>query len=260
MSLKIFIFLVVDLFFSMVLAADHLPGESYFYIKETTGDVYLLSWKKQNSHPPKPNEKYDRKKHFGVWLDFPHDNTCLTTRGLVLERDTLGPIKVYENKPCFISEGLWYDPYTDAYYDDAKEIEIDHVVPLKQAYIAGAHSWTWKQRCSYFNFLGNRNHLIPIEGKVNSAKLDNGPEEWMPPNVDYHCQYLSNWLRVKAIWKLMLSEIETKTISTINQSLTCDPKLFILYSEELKDLRSKADITAEDCLDAVSHTEGKPID
>jgi hypothetical protein len=165
---------------------------------------------------------------------------------LVLQRDTLDVLKVYDEHPCTVEAGLWHDFYTDEDYTDAKQIEIDHVVPLKNAYLSGAYEWPWSKRCAYFNFLGNPYHLVPIEEHANTAKLDRGPEKWMPPNKGYSCQYLSNWMRVKTIWGLRLSQPEGEFIRQQVSALQCDAGLFRMSKAELNQQRNYAEHVGND--------------
>lgn len=238
------------LIFSWTLAADQLPGNKFFLVDDSKASINLLQWKQFNKKPPLPPEKYVRQKHFGVWIDFPNDHTCLTTRGLVLERESKTPIQVYPKDPCFVAQGSWFDPYTDHFYSKATEVEIDHVVPLKNAYISGAFRWPWKIRCAYFNFLGNRTHLIPIESSVNRDKSDKSIEQWLPPNQKYYCQYVSNWLRNKAIWNLMMSENEVRAIIQIVKSFRCDPNLYQMGHDELLNQRNSIREIANLCPDS----------
>ena len=172
------VFVILSLGFgSLAFAYNQLPGDKYFLVSEnsTRGEVDLLRWSEIDEAAPAPAEKYNRLHDFGAWQDFAGDNTCFDTRALVLQRDSLAPLTL--SSKCYIASGLWHDPYTDADYSSAKEIEIDHVVPLKNAYISGASEWTWPRRCAYLNFMGNNFHLLAVQGKANEAKLDKASAE-----------------------------------------------------------------------------------
>jgi hypothetical protein len=41
---------------------------------------------------------------------------------------------------CKVTSGTWYDPYTDRTYSDPQDLDIDHVVPLANAWRSGAPS------------------------------------------------------------------------------------------------------------------------
>lgn len=228
-------------------SADQLDGSKHYVVKDSGNTIQFLTWTTINAPAPKPVEKYVRKKHFGIWIDFPSDDTCLTTRGLVLERESQAPLQFHEEYPCYVAQGLWHDKYTNAEYTSAKDIEIDHVVPLKNAYLSGASEWNWPKRCAYFNFIGNDTHLVPIQDKANSDKLDRGPDRWMPPNPEYHCQYLSNWMRVKTIWGLRISESEGAAIRKMTSELQCSPQLMKMTRKQLEEQRAIAKRIASEC-------------
>jgi Protein of unknown function (DUF1524) len=222
-------------------ALDQLPGNKFYLISQLsppTNQLDLLELQEHDLTPPQPTEKYARDHHFGSWIDFSSEPSCLTTRGLVLARDTTAPIEVYPDDPCYVLKGKWWDPYTNKQFVDAKKVQVDHVVPLKEAYIAGAYKWSWKKRCAYSNFLGNNYHLIAVDGPTNTQKSDQGPDRWMPPNQQFHCEYVSHWLHIKAIWNLMLSEDEVLAIRQVIKSNRCDPSLFKMSSRELTQQRA----------------------
>lgn len=244
---RLTVILLCMVWVSQVLAADALPGTKHFVVDDSGPVVDFLALQQINAPAPKPVTKYKREFHFGRWMDFPTDDTCLTTRGLVLDRETLVPLKFYEHYPCHVAKGYWYDPYTDRKYSLATQVEIDHAVPLKNAYLSGAWEWSWRRRCSYFNFLATNVHLIPIESKTNSAKLDYGPERWLPPNKKYHCQYVANWMRIKTIWKLRLSEKEATAIQNLVLARKCNPEQFTMTQEELAAQRLEIIKTANQC-------------
>ena len=237
---------------SSAFAADHLAGNKYFEITQppaVTAELDLQAWTEHDVAPPAPAEKYVRNHHFGVWIDPASEPTCLTTRGLVLRRETKAPIAVFPADPCYVEKGDWVDPYTGKEFTDAKLVQIDHMVPLKAAYLAGAYDWPWKKRCAYTNFMGNSYHLIPIEGVINAKKSDMSPDQWLPPNTAYHCQYVANWLHVKAIWQLKIAEAEAQGIKRIIHDENCDPALFKMSGDELSQQQAKITEFANQCPD-----------
>jgi Protein of unknown function (DUF1524) len=172
---------------------------------------------------PLPTEHYDRKKHFGGWIHFANDTSCLDTRGLVLERDSKAQV---DFTGCRITAGQWQDPYTDQDFKLSKDIQIDHVVPLKHAYMTGAFEWTNKKRCQYANYLGNHFHLLSVSGFENMRKGDRGPLEYLPPNQKFTCEYLKDWLEIKYIWNLRVTPKEADQILQIVKKENCDQTEF----------------------------------
>lgn len=234
---------------------DRLPGSSFFAVAEDnmagftlaperllapvlaqlreTGAINVLRWSRFGNPAPQPLEKYVRDLHFGPWMDPANEPSCFNIRALVLARDSRRPITTVAGQPCFVATGLWYDPYTNRTFTDSRQVQIDHVVALKNAYISGGHRWDWKTRCAYANFMGNRFHLIAVDGPTNMQKGDMAPHGFMPPNFAYRCEYLASWLRIKLIWGLWISEPEAAAIQNAIRTQRCDPRLFNFPKNEL---------------------------
>jgi len=197
------------------------------------GVLNLLQWTLHPQPPPMPSERYHRTWHFGRWINDPTDETCYNTRTKVLIRDSEGPVSFKERNHCLVESGDWQDPYAGMELRSSREIQIDHMVPLKNAYLAGAWQWNYQTRCTYANFLGNRFHLISASGRENMRKGDRGPDGYLPPNESYHCEYLENWLKVKLIWGLNMTPSEIQAIREDVRQSGCNPKNFRLSTAEL---------------------------
>jgi hypothetical protein len=211
------------------------------------GSMNALRWIQFPRPAPRPVDRYVRAFHFGGWIDRPSEPSCLNTRALVLVRDTRRRVTFTAENPCIVATGGWADPYTAKTFIDAPEIQIDHVVPLKHAYIAGAWTWDWKTRCAYSNYMGNLFHLMSVEGVANSAKGDAPPQVWMPPNPAFRCQYLANWLRIKLIWRMMISEPEAAGMTAMLQQLNCPKEMFQVSAQDLLQQRQLIMQSQRDC-------------
>ena len=194
----------------------------YFVFTPATTDAVNLSAFKRISSPfPQPAQDYDRDDQFGEWIK-PDKNSCLNTRGIVLKRDSKVDISV--NEKCTVESGQWYDPYTDKDYTNADDIQIDHVVALKNAYMTGGHTWDAKKKCLYANYLGNNFHLLAVNGPENMKKSDKSPYEYVPPNREFVCEYLRTWLEIKYIWDLKMTPREVAAIQSEIRSNHCTDK------------------------------------
>ncbi|WP_413287600.1 DUF1524 domain-containing protein [Bdellovibrio sp. HCB337] len=196
--------------------------------------VNLLSWTLHPEAPEMPDEKYQRQHHFGRWINDPTDETCYNTRAKVLIRDSEGPVSFKEKNHCLVEKGDWADPYAGDMITESKNIQIDHMVPLKHAYITGAWEWDYQTRCTYANFMGNNFHLITANGRENMRKGDRGPDQYLPPNQAYRCEYLKNWLKIKLIWQLKMTPTEISAIRRTFEENDCQLKDFSLSQRELK--------------------------
>lgn len=181
-------------------------------------------------------EAYEREHHFGSWVKNKKSGDCFNTRNKVLVRENIGTITLKETNKCSVATGEWVDPYSGNTMTDAQaEIQIDHMVPLKEAYISGAYKWTFKERCLYGNYLGYRNHLVAVSGAENNEKSAKTPEDYMPSNQANHCEYLKDWLKIKSIWGLSLVPEEMRAIRKIIDEANCDTSQFVVNQKELEE-------------------------
>ena len=134
--------------------------------------------------------------------------TC-DTRETVLKRDGTS---VVTNSSCAATSGRWYSPYDGATWTAASDLDIDHVVPLKNAWISGAWGWTTSKRESFANDLSDP-QLIAVTDNVNQSKGDKSPDAWQPPLTSYRCTYARMWVRVKYVWNLTVTSAEKSTLS-----------------------------------------------
>ncbi|WP_413582042.1 HNH endonuclease family protein [Bdellovibrio sp. HCB288] len=215
------------------IAAQELFDSSAVIGEIKAAVISLLHFDHHNEDYGNVGQPYNRKSHFGGWIYPSHDNSCLNTRGLVLARDSSIPVTM-NSSGCSVVSGQWAEPYTGKTVTQASEIQIDHFVPLKNAYVSGAHKWNYSKRCLYANFMGNNFQLLATDGPENMRKSDNTPERYMPPNRAYSCQYLAQWLKVKLIWDLGLTPPEKQVVENLVQQNHCDPKQFQYTVSELQ--------------------------
>ncbi len=129
------------------------------------------------------------------------DSSC-DTRDAALLRDGR---KVVVGEYCDVESGRWVDPYTGNVYTDPADMDIDHVVALGNAWRSGASRWTDARREAYAN---DPEVLLTAEDDANQEKSDYGPEEWVPPNGDYHCEYSRRYVSIKSDWRLTTTGAE----------------------------------------------------
>ncbi|MGW1148561.1 HNH endonuclease family protein [Streptomyces sp. NPDC002454] len=148
---------------------------------------------------------------------FPHwstvSGTC-NTREVVLERDGTD---VVQNAACAAVSGTWTSAYDGAVWTAASDLDIDHVVPLSEAWRSGADGWTTSARKGFANDLV-RPQLIAVTDNVNQAKGDKDPAEWLPPRASYHCLYARMWVQVKEHYALDVDPAEKSALSDLLDS------------------------------------------
>ncbi len=98
--------------------------------------------------------------------------------------------------------GKWTDPWSGVVTTVAHDFQIDHTVPLANAWRSGAWSWTRARRVAYANDLADTDHLVAIATSENESKGDSGPDAWRPPARTSWCRYAVDWDHIKAKWHL----------------------------------------------------------
>ena len=145
---------------------------------------------------------------------FPHwitiSSSC-NTRETVLKRDGTS---VVTDSACASVSGRWYSPYDGATWTAASDVDIDHVVPLAEAWRSGANTWTTSRRQSFANDL-TRPQLIAVTDNVNQSKGDQDPSTWQPSVTSYRCTYAKMWIAVKSSWALTLQSSEKTALQTM---------------------------------------------
>lgn len=157
---------------------------------------------------PRPMSGYSRDR-FPHWLA--QEAGC-DTRDVVLKRDGTD---VRATPECKITSGNWYSPYEQKFFTDPRKIDIDHMVPLANAWRSGADAWTDDKRAQFANDLV-RPELIAVSASTNRAKGDQDPSQWRPANRSFWCQYAQRWVAVKRHWQLTVTQKEkTKLVEML---------------------------------------------
>ena len=166
-----------------------------------------------------PRDLGYRRSAFGsAWADV--DGNGCNQRDDVLRRDALpGTAVVAIQGRCDhdVVAGSWSDPYTGKLlrFDDLKDrvqaqaVQIDHVVPLAEAWVSGASGWSQERRRSCANDL---DALRAVDGPTNAAKGDGDPAAWRP-RKPFQCDYARQWIDIKATWNLAVDESERRALA-----------------------------------------------
>ncbi|HWM02666.1 MAG TPA: HNH endonuclease family protein [Actinophytocola sp.] len=148
---------------------------------------------------------------------FPHWNTvsgACNTRETVLKRDGTN---VVTDSSCAAVSGSWYSPYDGATWSAASDVDIDHMIPLANAWRTGASSWTQTRRTEFANDLSYP-QLIAVTDNVNQSKGDQSPATWKPPRTAYWCTYAKMWVHVKYRYFLTINSAEKSALTTMLDS------------------------------------------
>ncbi len=148
------------------------------------------------------------------WIDA--DKDCQNTRQEVLIVESLEEVTL-DKKGCEVIRGKWYDPYTNKYFTDPSDLDIDHFVPLGEVDKSGGHEWSKNKKMEYANDLDDPEVLIAVDKSANRSKSDKDPSDWLPPNKKFQCEYIKTWQKVKKRWKLEMDKKEKDFIGIKNK-------------------------------------------
>jgi len=166
-----------------------------------------------NTTDPDPPSTYNREDYLPVgWADA--DGDCINTRHEVLILESLIPVTM-SSSGCYVSSGLWGDPYTGLTFTDPSDVDVDHVVPLYEAHQSGAAAWPAAKKQAFANDMLNKHVLIAVDDGTNSSKGAKDPAEWLPPNAAYHCEYARNWVEIKESYGLEFDAAEINAIEDV---------------------------------------------
>jgi len=148
---------------------------------------------------------------FPHWIDA--DGDACNTRKEVLLADALAPPA--RSGACSLTGGEWVSLYDGAELHDPTDVEIDHVVALAEAWDSGAYGWAEDERTAFSNDLADPPELLPVSHATNSEKGDKDPADWLPPLESSQCQYLTDYVAVKARWHLSVDERELAALNGV---------------------------------------------
>jgi hypothetical protein len=139
---------------------------------------------------------------FKHWIDVDKDG-C-NTRYEVLIAEAIVKPKV--GARCYLTGGKWRSPYDGKVFTNPTGLDIDHMVPLAEAWRSGAWAWTAAQRMDFANDLEDSRSLLAVTASLNRSKGDRDVAAWLP--IKAQCNYISNWIAVKWRFDLTVDPVE----------------------------------------------------
>lgn len=160
------------------------------------------------------------RDNFPHWLDasvwgwpVAPDNSC-DVRNAALYRDGQN---VTISASCVVQSGRWLDPYTATWYYNKSDIDIDHLIPLAEAWRSGAKTWGDTQRRTFAN---DRLAVVAVDDGANQSKGDKTPADWKPSNEAAWCLYGQRYTSVKVKYSLTITSSEKSALKSMIG--TCD--------------------------------------
>ncbi len=166
---------------------------------------------------------YNRKAFGPAWADEDH-NGC-DTRNDILARDLARPRFKPGTHDCVVLSGTLAEPYTGSViefqrgHDTSSLVQIDHVVALMDAWRSGAWNWDAATRQRFAN---DPQNLLAVDGQENQEKGASSADQWLPPNRNFHCAYVTQQIEVKSQWGLSVTSAEREAMA--KALLQCPPQ------------------------------------
>lgn len=155
-------------------------------------------------------DKYNRKD-YGGWIDADRDRQ--NTRTEVLIEENLSPYMILSKNKKKVLSGMWVCFYSGDTITEPSKLDIDHVVPLKEAHRSGAWKWPKSKKKRYANYLKDKKHLRAVTASENRSKGARDPCKYMPKINK--CLYLKEWVNIKRDWNLIMDHEENVCINKL---------------------------------------------
>ncbi|MFC5825473.1 HNH endonuclease family protein [Nonomuraea insulae] len=163
-----------------------------------------------------PKTGFDRDEFGTPWSDVDH-NGC-DTRNDILKRDMEDETFKSGTHDCIVLTGTLHDPYSgktikfERGQNTSTAVQIDHVIPLSDAWQKGAAKWSETKRKEFANDPLN---LMAVDGPLNGQKSDSDAATWLPPRKAYRCTYIAKQIDVKSKYEVWLTSAEKTAMEGI---------------------------------------------
>ncbi len=182
---------------------------------------------------------------FKHWIDSDKDG-CDTRAEVLIEEAIVKP-KI--GIKCKLTGGKWLSAYDGKIVTNASLLDIDHMVPLAEAWRSGAWKWNASQRQAFANDLENSEALIAVTLSTNRSKGDRDPSMWMP--AKNQCVYAENWISIKIKYSLSIDLSESVKLN----SLIADCGLQVTQSPTKNPMPSESPVQVPTVSPSASPTE-----
>lgn len=158
--------------------------------------------------PEDTSAHYDRDD----WGDWTSSNGCTIREALLIEQGT----GLVRRADCSVGcpplvAPCWHSPYDGLATGYARDLQVDHVVPLKEATQSGARDWPRERRVAFHNDHGN---LVLASVHSNESKGDRDAAEWQP-DAPFRCTYATKIIDVKSRYGLAVDPAEKSALATM---------------------------------------------
>ncbi|MFB7235003.1 HNH endonuclease family protein [Streptomyces sp. NPDC056269] len=193
----------------MVIDQDHGHGARAWRHGPFHAQHHILLSGSCASPPSSLSVRHSRSEHLCHMCLRPSEAIQITRNEVLLAEAVEVPAVA---SGCKLSGGLWKSYYDGQEVNDPAKLDIDHMVPLAEAWDSGAAEWTAARREAYANDQEAAISLVAVTARSNRAKADRDPAEWMPPLPEAHCRYVGEWTATKLRWGLAADQAEADAL------------------------------------------------
>ncbi|MFJ6316120.1 HNH endonuclease family protein [Streptomyces californicus] len=177
---------------------------------QAAGPLSLADAVQQLPLAAESREGYQRTS-FKHWVDADKDS-CNTRMEVLIAESRVKPTI---EGACKVTGGEWYSNYDGFTLTAPGGLDIDHMVPLAEAWDSGASNWTAARREAYANDLDADRSLVAVTARSNRSKSDQDPSTWLPPLADARCTYATDWVATKLRWGLSVDQAEAAALNEL---------------------------------------------
>ncbi|WP_199044232.1 HNH endonuclease family protein [Glycomyces salinus] len=183
--------------------SEHMPFTVTVDAAELTAQIEALTVAEE------AGDGYDRDL-FPHWRDA-DGNGCDARDDVLVFEERTGELSADDCDGAM--SGQWVSMFDGETVTESSDLDVDHLVPLKEAWVSGARDWPTAEREAFANSLDRPWHLLAVTASTNRSKSDQDPAEWMPPLEEVWCEYVWAWVQVKTEWDLTVDQAEADALS-----------------------------------------------
>lgn len=160
--------------------------------------------KVQASEPlPKEYQTKFVRSEWQYWLGSP----CTVRADFMREKGS--EVTLVEGSRCNPATGKWTSPFTNEVIENPFDVGVTQVVTPQYAADHGGAAWDLKKKEAFAND-STQLEIISSEERENRGSM--GPDEYMPSEEGYSCQYAKTWTYVLDKYSLTATEASKDTL------------------------------------------------
>lgn len=158
-----------------------------------------------------PKTGYARTEFYQAW---PAIDGC-NLRQRIIKREVGDSARL---DGCDVIAGTFVEAYTgetrtyNSKAEFSKNIQIDHIVALSDAWQKGAQQLSADER---YQLATDPLNLIAADASANQQKSDGDAATWLPKNKPFRCTYVARQISVKKKYSLWVTQAEHDAMKNI---------------------------------------------